>query len=187
MTSAPPPAGDATALLGGATDPQDLSRPLYGARFGTAVRRFLRKYAAFTGRASRSEFWWAYLAIVLIELVPWVVFMIGIITSAVWANNHMTETSLGYDANGNEIVYETAPGIIHAPTWPVVVIGLVLMALVTLALIVPIIALMCRRLHDANLSGLLCLLLLVPSIGGLVVLVLALLPSSPEGRRFDTA
>ena len=42
-----------------------LSRPLYGANFGQAVGRFFRKYATFTGRASRSEFWWVRLFLVL--------------------------------------------------------------------------------------------------------------------------
>jgi hypothetical protein len=54
-----------------------------------------------------------------------------------------------------------------------------------LAQIVPGIALAVRRLHDANLSGLLYLLVLVPSVGGLIVLVLHLLPSNPAGRRYD--
>ncbi|MDQ0577416.1 hypothetical protein QFZ29_003639 [Agromyces albus] len=35
-----------------------LSAPLYGASLGQAVSRFFRKYATFTGRASRSEYWW---------------------------------------------------------------------------------------------------------------------------------
>jgi uncharacterized membrane protein YhaH (DUF805 family) len=45
-----------------ATDPHDLSKPLYGATFGQAVVRFFRSYARFSGRASRSEFWWPCLA-----------------------------------------------------------------------------------------------------------------------------
>ena len=32
--------------------------PLYGASFGEAVARFFMKYATFSGRASRSEYWW---------------------------------------------------------------------------------------------------------------------------------
>ena len=38
--------------------PADLSQPLYGASFGEAVKRFFKKYATFSGRASRSEYWW---------------------------------------------------------------------------------------------------------------------------------
>src|SRR4051794_17713464 len=46
-----------------------LSQPLYGATIGQAVRRFWKKYVTFTGRASRSEFWWWYLVAVLVSIV----------------------------------------------------------------------------------------------------------------------
>ena len=42
---------------------------LRGATFGQAVQRFWAKYATFNGRASRSEFWWAYLGLVVIYVV----------------------------------------------------------------------------------------------------------------------
>ncbi|MBP2422115.1 DUF805 domain-containing protein [Microbacterium imperiale] len=50
---------------------------------------------------------------------------------------------------------------------------------------IPMIALSWRRLHDAILSGLFWLLGLVFPIGGVVVLVLCVLPSNPAGARFD--
>ncbi|MCV7068674.1 DUF805 domain-containing protein [Mycolicibacterium farcinogenes] len=53
----------------GATDPRDLTLPLYGATFGQAVSRYLRSYARFSGRASRSEYWWAVLAYTLALLL----------------------------------------------------------------------------------------------------------------------
>ena len=47
------------------TRPQDwqggeppLWAPYYGAPFPAAVKRFFAKYATFSGRASRSEYWW---------------------------------------------------------------------------------------------------------------------------------
>ena len=39
-----------------------LDAPLRGASFGQAFSRFFKKYATFHGRASRSEFWWWFLA-----------------------------------------------------------------------------------------------------------------------------
>ena len=39
-----------------------LDAPLRGATFGQAFTRFFKKYAIFHGRASRSEFWWWFLA-----------------------------------------------------------------------------------------------------------------------------
>src|SRR6185312_8282818 len=38
-----------------------LDQPLYGASFGQAIKRFFTKYATFSGRASRSEYWWVQL------------------------------------------------------------------------------------------------------------------------------
>ena len=46
-----------------------LRDPFTSAPFGEAVRRFVRKYTVFTGRASRSEFWWWSLASFAVALV----------------------------------------------------------------------------------------------------------------------
>lgn len=45
------------------------SSALRGATFGQAVQRFWTKYATFEGRASRSEYWYAYLGFVLPYIV----------------------------------------------------------------------------------------------------------------------
>lgn len=44
-----------------------LSHPLYGASFNQAVRRFFAKYARFKGYASRSEYWWVVLFLIVIS------------------------------------------------------------------------------------------------------------------------
>ncbi|WP_415854619.1 DUF805 domain-containing protein [Sinomonas sp. G460-2] len=54
-----------------------------------------------------------------------------------------------------------------------------------LGTIVPSLSVTARRLHDANLSGWLMLLLLIPLVGGIAVLVLMLLSPNPAGQRFD--
>lgn len=41
----------------------ELELPCYGCSFPKAIARMYRKYFVFSGRASRSEFWWAYLYI----------------------------------------------------------------------------------------------------------------------------
>ncbi|HTE61819.1 MAG TPA: DUF805 domain-containing protein [Solirubrobacteraceae bacterium] len=143
-----------------------LDRPLYGASLSQAVRRFFAKYAVFTGRASLSEYWWSVLFVAVVSLVIWVP---GIILGAV-TGTRSTDPTTG--------LAESAPGPIFIPF---VIVGFLLF----LAVLVPGIAVTVRRLHDANLSGLLYLLVLVPSFGSLIVLVLTLLPSSPEGARFD--
>jgi hypothetical protein len=50
---------------------------------------------------------------------------------------------------------------------------------------VPNLALTVRRLHDAGYSGWLVLLGLVPYLGGLILLIFAVLPSSPTGVKYD--
>jgi len=64
-------------------------------------------------------------------------------------------------------------------------VGLGLLSgLYALALIVPSIAVTVRRLHDTDRSGWWYLLVLVPLIGGLVILVFMLLDSTPGSNRF---
>jgi len=136
-----------------------LDQPHYGISFTGAVKRVFAKYARFDGRASRSEYWWWVLATTLVFGVLGV--LIGVLGGA---------TSTGSSSD--------------APSPVVVVLGILLL-LAALAVIVPNIAVTVRRLHDADLSGWLYLLNLIPYVGGLVVLVLTVLPSEPNGARFD--
>ncbi|HXD28596.1 MAG TPA: DUF805 domain-containing protein [Arthrobacter sp.] len=136
-----------------------LDQPLYGAGFGQAIKRFFTKYATFSGRASRSEYWWVQLFNFIIVAVLYGVAM-GMMVGSI-------------DTTTGEL---TGAGF---------AVPLFILGLYGLAVIVPIIALTVRRLHDANFSGLLYLLVLVPGIGGLVILVLSLMPSVPEAARFD--
>lgn len=46
-----------------------LDMPAYHCTMGEAIIRFFKKYAVFTGRASRSEFWWWFLSYFIINLV----------------------------------------------------------------------------------------------------------------------
>lgn len=160
------------APIRGATSPEDLSLPLYGASFGQAVKRFFKKYATFTGRASRSEFWWVALFGFLLAIVPYVLMIIGAVMSAGAAASVDP-----YDPVATQAA-TSGPGMV------LVAIGGILMLLIALAMIVPTLAINWRRLHDANFSGLFYLLTLT-SIGGIVVFVMTLLPPKAEGQRFD--
>ncbi len=137
-----------------------LDQPLYGASPAQAVGRFFKKYATFSGRASRSEFWWVQLFLFLILFVGGLLFgILGAVTR-------------GPDTPSDE----PGPGAL--------IVGIPLI-LVLLAIIVPAIALHVRRLHDANISGLLYLIALFPYAGGFVLMIIAILPSNPAGARFD--
>ena len=139
-----------------------LSAPLYGASLGDAVRRFFGKYATFTGRASRSEYWWwALVAFVVISVLEILAFVTG--------------GPATISADGTSVEGPGAGYIIFS----------IILLIWSLATLVPSIALLVRRLHDGNFSGFFAFLALVPFVGGIIILVLALLPSKPEGARFD--
>ncbi|MDF3336219.1 DUF805 domain-containing protein [Mycolicibacterium septicum] len=151
MARSEEPASDAHQISQplGATDPRDLTLPLYGATFGQAVARFFRSYARFSGRASRSEYWWVQLAVATVAI-----FCVAIVAVA------GDSSALGR-------------------------MSLVPVAVFVLVCVVPSWALLVRRLHDADLSGWMCLLLLLPYIGSVLAIVFGVLPSKPLGERFD--
>ena len=59
-----------------------------------------------------------------------------------------------------------------------------LSGIVGLALVIPSIAVVVRRLHDTGRSGWWYLIALVPFIGGLVLLVFCVQPSAPGPNRW---
>jgi len=141
--------------------PASLDQPYYGIGPVEAVKRFFQKYATFSGRASRSEYWWVALAFGIVYIV------VGIIALVVGASTATVQP------DGT-----SEPGGAFA-------VPLVILFLIGLVSLVPSIAISVRRLHDANFSGFLYFIHAVPYIGSFVILVLALMPSNPAGRRFD--
>ena len=124
-----------------------LDFPYYGAPPVEAVKRVFQKYAVFTGRASRSEYWWWFLASALASTVL----------------NSISPTF----ANGQVTGSSALGGI-----W-------------FLATVVPSLAVAVRRLHDANFSGWLLLLAIIPVLGWIVLIVLLVQRENPMGQRFD--
>lgn len=95
---------------------------------GWALRP-LKQYANFTGRASRAEFWWFFLFVI----VTWMVAYFVLIGTVMSAGAGQTQPSAGLAG-------------------AVGVLGIILM-LFWLALLIPSIAVQTRRLHDTNRSG----------------------------------
>lgn len=151
----------------GAASPDDLSLPLYGASFGQAIKRYFKNYVKFSGRASLSEFWFAYLFLILAGIIPYILAIAGSAVATVSASADP---------------YNAAPS---GGAVALMAIGGILLGVFALATIIPTIAIISRRLHDGNFSALFILLWLT-GIGSIVVLILCLLPSKPEGQRFDS-
>ncbi|MFV0435580.1 MAG: DUF805 domain-containing protein [Leucobacter sp.] len=164
----------------GASNPDDLSRPLYGASFGQAVRRFFKNYVNFTGRASRSEFWWTALFTFIVGLVPGIMILIGMITTAASAASSATIDPV----TGEVIMTQSAPTAATGFGVFLLVVGWILSVIIGLALLLPNLGLTWRRLHDANFAGPFYFLVFIPSVGSIILIVLTLMPSKPEGRRF---
>ncbi|MDQ1083565.1 MULTISPECIES: DUF805 domain-containing protein [Microbacterium] len=137
-----------------------LDQPYYAAPPGAAVRRVFAKYATFSGRASRSEYWW------------WVLFA-AVVGTVLNALPTLTD-GVRIEPNGSLTV--TGPlGIILTFVWVIWVV----------ATIVPTIAVLVRRLHDADRSGWWVLVGVVPVIGILVLVLFTVLGPNPRGARFD--
>ncbi len=62
--------------------------------------------------------------------------------------------------------------------------GNVLTIIVGIIVLVLDLSVGCRRLHDSNKSGWLQLLYILPCVGGLVLLILFLLPSTPGANTY---
>lgn len=127
------------------------SRPAYStglwAYFWRAV---IADYGNFTGRSRRKEFW-----------AFWLFYTLGVL--ALFGFGILVELAI----NG----FET-----NADRTPMGFIGFIPLLVFFSGLILPCIALLVRRAHDAGLSGWFALLCFIPLIGGIAVLVFGLMP-----------
>lgn len=162
-----------TSTTTSTADLPPVGQPLHGASFGQAIKRFFQGYVKFSGRASRSEFWWAMLFGFLISLVAQIPFWIAYVQLIV--RTIELDERLGSN---------TPPDAILGPLGAM--LGwLALLLVVSLALLLPTYAAMWRRLQDANFHGAFALLSIVGF--GIVPLILCIFPSNPAGVQYDPA
>lgn len=140
--------------------------PLYGATFPQAISRFFRKYATFSGRASRSEYWWWVLANMLIAVA---FNFVGSVTDSQWESRPID--FLSPFASGTGLPLASPAGV--------------LFLIYGLGTIIPALALTWRRLHDVDRSGAWFFIIFVPLVGAIVLFVFTLLGARPAGARFD--
>ena len=127
------------------------------------VRCITTKYADFSGRARRKEWWSFILFQTLILIAPMILFAatsaIGI-TSDPYAMEYLPK-----DPYNTDYIYYL---LTRNPfIWPMVIVGLLLL--------VPLLAVTCRRFHDAEISNLLlwvvCELTILINIVNLLALI----------------
>jgi len=141
-----------------AASAEDRGDALYGATPLQAWRRFVTKYVAFSGRASRSEFWWWLLAFAVVSIV------LGLVNKAI-----VPAPASGDTATVRAYSLQTS----------------ILQLIWALLNFVGAAALTVRRLHDIGLSGGWWFVQLVPGIGSIAMIVLVALPTAASGARFE--
>ena len=116
----------------------------------TAAKSVISKYAVFSGRATRSEYWYWVLeqtGVLLLLDMAFTIFM-----TILFACHHPQQMS-----STETFIYGMA--------------GAVPLLLWSLFTVIPSLAVTCRRLHDTNKGGIMLLLYLVPLIGSIILLI----------------
>jgi uncharacterized membrane protein YhaH (DUF805 family) len=126
--------------------------------FTDAIQLGFRNAFTFSGRASRSEYWWFFLATRILEILVYATVPFLFVLDD-----------------------QLNPG---RAAGPLVIVGVILFVALLLALWIPLLSAGVRRLHDANYSGWWILLGLVP-FGGIVVLLFLCSAGIPAGARFE--
>ena len=129
--------------------------------FAESVRTCFGKYAVFQGRASRSEFWWFFLFTALVNLV--LVIPLYVLTAVLAVSGDS-----GTGAGVAEVI---------SIIWSIAVV------IVAVALLIPLLAVGARRLHDYGQSAWFLLLYFVPC-GNLVLIVLWALGGTPGDNPY---
>ncbi|MEG2248190.1 MAG: DUF805 domain-containing protein [Akkermansia sp.] len=117
----------------------------------------MKKYATFSGRATRSEYWLFYLWAIIFSVIPTI----------------LGSISMGL---GNEANLSLLKGL--------GVLLMILSYLISLALFLPSFAVCVRRLHDIGKSGTYILFGLIPLVGSIILLIFACTDSQKGTNQY---
>ena len=123
--------------------------------FTQSVKSVFSKYATFSGRASRSEYWYFVLFNIIASIA---LFLLGI--------------AIGAAVGGSD---GAMGGLI---------VGYILYVIYGLGVLIPSLAVTARRLHDTNNSGWLILIGLIPFVGSVVLLVFMILQGTNGETKY---
>jgi len=126
----------------------------------------LRRYAEFSGRAQRQEYWMFVLFSALLYIAAFILLCVFV----------------GIMDQGRTLDSGGKPGDEAAPVGAA--IGALLILLIYLVLFIPTLAVRVRRLHDQDLSGWFVLLGFIPYLGPLVIFVFMCIDGTPGPNRF---
>lgn len=122
-----------------------------------AYGRFWKNYVNFKERATRGDYWWPMLCQFIIA---------GIYMVLLWSQ-------MVYDEATAMFVYTGFGSVLY---WIYLIFGL--------ACILPTLSVAVRRLHDIGKSGWWYLLILVPCVGGIVILVFMCMAGTPGPNKY---
>jgi len=145
-----------------------IGTPVHGIGFMPAVKRYVKGIFTFSGRASRGEFWWGYLAFAIVGILLGII--IGIVAGVESASLVSAYSSGSYDP------YAPAPFFVATTIVSIIAV------IVTIPIMIMTLAAGARRLRDAGFSPLLLLLSLVGL--GIVWLVMCALPTKDAGAGY---
>ncbi len=145
--------------------------------FIESTKTCFKKYATFSGRASRSEFWWFCLFCFILRIVANVLDMTFFTPAmAQEAVDSMTNSGMGDAMQATDMAMAEQQNLMVA-AGPTPVFSLI----ATLGTLVPSIAVAARRLHDVNKSGWWQLIAL--TIIGLIPLLIWYVKKGEEGSN----
>ena len=120
-----------------------------------AYKNFFKNYAEFTGRSTRSDYWWVWLGNFILSIPFWIIYFYTVFLSTV-----MDSVS---DSAGEA-------------TFMVLGLVVIIYAIFYLAILVPTLALSVRRLRDAGFHWAFIFLRFAP-MGGIALLILHAMPT----------
>ncbi|TPW76765.1 DUF805 domain-containing protein [Schumannella sp. 10F1B-5-1] len=157
--------------------------PYYRAPLVPAVRRIFLKYADFSGRAGRAEFWWW----TLVSIVIGVALQVGSgLLAGEWNVAGVDPGGFVIPAVGSGTEPLTVPDVTTLDGAGWIAWGFAVLRFVFgIGTLIPGLAVTWRCLHDIDRSGAWYFIGFVPIVGAIVSLVFLLTAARPGGQRFD--
>ena len=120
-----------------------------------AYKNFFKNYAEFTGRSTRSDYWWVWLGNFILSIPFWIIYFYTVFLST---------------------VMDSIDDSVSEATFMVLGLVVIIYAIFYLAILVPTLALSVRRLRDAGFHWAFIFLRFVP-MGGIALLILFAMPT----------
>jgi uncharacterized membrane protein YhaH (DUF805 family) len=132
--------------------------------FGQAIASGFKNYVSWKGRANRAEYWYWALFVFIVTLPFNIIY------------NVVVQSQLRVDIAANN--WAAFSSVMFGWSYWLLVV-------VALALLLPGLSMLIRRLHDLDRSGAWFWIGLVPFVGGIILFVFSVLPGTPGKNRFE--